>query len=215
LLRAIDELLHGANVAVSFGRNALACPDELAKTPLFMHDLRMRAHVRDGRCRIHELRQVTRATDLSDPLATTKPRRNRGDVNRGALGRELHGRFENAPVGVAVEMLGLEQLEDTIERVAFEKNRCEHGSFGIEVMRRNSARDRNRFVLLRTASAPLGLHVHFFTRSPQVIPSFSTRRGSKWETPRRQIPSRRRDESEKISGNSRMYHHERWSSNGA
>jgi hypothetical protein len=72
---------------------------------------------------LHKIRQ---ATHLINPSTAPKPRRNGRDVDRRTIYRKLHASLEDTPIGVAVKMLGLQELENTTQCSVFQKHNREH-----------------------------------------------------------------------------------------
>lgn len=144
LLGAIDERLHVADVAVPLGRDALARGDEAPHPPLLVHDARVGGDVAHGGHRVEQLGHVGGSTDLGEALAVAQPRRDGHHVDRRArLGERDHG-LVDAAVRLAVEVLGLEQLEHPIERVTLQQHGREHRGLGVEVVRRHTPRHDGR-----------------------------------------------------------------------
>ncbi len=135
LLGAVDELLDDAHVPVAFGGDLLAHGDEVAEAPLLVDDRGVRSDVGHGGRRVGELGQVARPADLRELLAIAEPRGHRDDVDRRAQRGEVVRGLEDLAVGVAVEMLGLEDLEHAVEGLAAEEHGGEHRGLGVEVVR--------------------------------------------------------------------------------
>ena len=146
LLCRIDELLRLADVAVALCGGLLAKRDHAAKSPLLLHRARVVGHVVHSGCRVGELREVTGPTYFLNQLAIPEPGRDRHDVD-GARGLgQLNRTAEDRSVRFAVEMLGLNELEDGVERIPVQETRRKHRRLGVEVMRRRPPRDYGRFL---------------------------------------------------------------------
>ena len=157
LLGAVDELLHLAYVAVAFGRHALAGRDELPHAPLLVDDPRVRVDVRDRRTASASCARYAAAAHLREALAIAE----RAATVTTSIGVPLvessTGRFVDAAVGFGIEVLGLEDLEHLVERVALEQNCREHRRLGVEIVRRHPAAHGRRGGSFVSASTGLSI----------------------------------------------------------
>ncbi len=193
LLAAVDELLHHAHVAVALGGDALAGGDDRAEPPLLVDALRVRAHVGHGGRGVGELGEVGRPADLREPLAVAQVGGDRHDVDGRARQRQRLRRLVDAAVGVAVEVLRLEDLEHPVERLAAEEDGREHRRLGVQIVRGDATVDDGRLEPLggpSSAPSACGLH-HGGHRLATGSPGFFHRLVAEMTDAPRDEPSRR------------------------
>ncbi|MND01435.1 hypothetical protein D3C83_204260 [compost metagenome] len=56
---------------------------------------------------------------------------------------ERHHPFEDPPVRIAVEITGVDDLRGVIERLVVDEDRAQHGTLGVEIVRKRTLRERD------------------------------------------------------------------------
>ncbi len=82
--------------------------------------------------------EVAGAADRLELAVALERLRDRDDVDRLAVLEELQHRGVDAAVGLAVEVLRVEEVRDLDDRVAVDEDGAEHGLLGVEVLGRQS-----------------------------------------------------------------------------
>ena len=85
-----------------------------------------------------EARQVGPAADRLELLAPLERLGDRDDVDRLAPLEQVEDRRVDRAVGLAVEVLGAQELGDLDDRVAVDEDRAEHRLLGLETLRRQA-----------------------------------------------------------------------------
>ena len=146
-LGVVEELPHFAGLLVALRGDGVGGLDHAARERLLVHDGRVVDEVRGRGDQLVE--------QVDEVLAPDRLVRSQGGqlvlegdaVDGLAAGREgAHG-LEHLAMRVAVEVLGLEQLEDLVERGVVEQNSAQDAPLGVQVLRRDPSaghRDRRR-----------------------------------------------------------------------
>ena len=87
---------------------------------------------------VAERGEVARAADRLQLAVALERLRDRDDVYRLAVLEQVQHRREDAAVGLAVEILGVEEVRDLDDRVAVDEDGAEHGLLGVQVLWRQS-----------------------------------------------------------------------------
>jgi hypothetical protein len=124
-LGLIEKLVDGPVVPVAPGDHLVARENERPDDRFLPDDPRMRLDVRDARDGVAERKQIFVAPDRRE-LPTVDQRLSKRDVvDRLAAARQLGHRFEDFGVGLAVEVLDGQRLDDDVHRLILEEDPSE------------------------------------------------------------------------------------------
>ena len=137
-LGAVDRLLDFGRVLVADAGDPARGADQVPQHRLALDDSRVLRRV-DGRRRgVRQGAEVGAPADRFQVLVALERLGDRDDVNRLAPFEQVQDHRVDLGMGLAVEVLGLEELGDLDDRVAVDEDRAEHGLLGLDGLRRKA-----------------------------------------------------------------------------
>ncbi len=146
-LGVVEELAHLAGLLVPLRGDGVRGLDHAARERLLVHDGRVVDEVRGRGDQLVEQVDEVLAADRLVRAQGSQLVLERDAVDRFAPGRERAHGLEHLAVRVPVEVRGLEQLEDLVERGVVEQHSAQDAPLGVQVLRRDPPaghRDRRR-----------------------------------------------------------------------
>ena len=137
-LRPVDRLLDLRRILVADAGDLAGGADEVPQQRLALHDPRVLGRVDGRRRRVRQRAEVGAATDRLEVTCSLQRLRDGHDVDRLAPLREVQHHRVDAAVGLAVEVLGLEEVRDLDHGVAIDEDGAEHGLLGLDGLRRKT-----------------------------------------------------------------------------
>ena len=137
-LGAIDGLLDLGRVLVPDPGDPARGPDEIAQDRLALDDPRVLRGVDRGRGLVAEAGEVGTPADRLELLAPLERLRDGDDVDRFTAFEQVDDGGVDPAVGLAIEVLGPQELGDLDHGIAVDEDRAEHGLLGFETLRRQA-----------------------------------------------------------------------------
>ena len=109
--------------------------DQVPEDRLALDDPGVLHGVDGGRRLVRELREIGPAADLLQVLATFERLGDRDEVDRLPPLEELEHRLVDRAVGLAIEVLRLEEFRDLDDRLAIDQDGAQHRLLGFEAVR--------------------------------------------------------------------------------
>ena len=137
-LGPIDRFLDVRAILVADGGDLACGPDQAPQNGLALHDPAVLGDVDGGGSVIAERGEVARAADCLQFAIPFQRLRDGDHVYRLAVLEEAEHRREDAAVGLAVEVLGVQEVRHLDDRVAIYQDGAEHGLLRVQVLWRQS-----------------------------------------------------------------------------
>ena len=129
----------GLVLAVVGGREDLVGrEDQVPERRLLLDDPRVVLDVGRARHAVDERGDVGRAADLVELARPPELLLQRDEIDRVVALRQLDHLVEDAPVRVAEEIVGVDDLGGEVERVVVQQDRAEHRPLGLEIVRQRA-----------------------------------------------------------------------------
>ena len=116
--------------------------DQVPEGRLFLDDAGVVLDVHRARHAVHQRGDVGGAAHFVQLAGASQLVLQRNEVDGAAPLGELHHLVEDAAVGVAEEVLGVDDLRREVERVVVQQDRAEHRPLRLEVVRKRAFLDR-------------------------------------------------------------------------
>ncbi len=143
--RFVEDLLRILFGAVGRDRDVVRALNQRAERRLLLDDARVVPDVRRARHAVDQARDVRRPADLVEFARAAQLLFQRDQIDRVvALGERDH-LVEDAAVRVAIEVIGVDDLDRFVHRFVAQDHRAEHGAFGFEIVREGAFRSCCRF----------------------------------------------------------------------
>ena len=138
-LGAVDRFLDLGRVLVADAGDLAGRADQVPQDRLALDDPGVLDGMDRGRRLVDEPGQVGTAADRFELVAPLERLRDGDDVDAARAARTARGsRRRSAPLRLAVEVLGPQELGDLDDRVAVDEDRAEHGLLGFEALGRQA-----------------------------------------------------------------------------
>ena len=141
VLRRIEDGVGVFFGLVGGGEDLVRRKDQAAEGGLFLDDTGVVLDVGRARYAIDERRDVGRPADLLEVARTAQLLFERDEIDGvAALGERDH-LVEDASMGLAKEVAGVDDLRCEVERVVVQQDRAEHGPLRFEIVRKRALND--------------------------------------------------------------------------
>src|SRR4030095_5799544 len=117
--------------------------NELAKRGLLLDDARVVLDVGGARDAVGQRGDVGGPANFIELTRARELLLQRDEIDRLSALVERHHPVEDAPVRVAIETSRVDDLSGHVERVVVYQDGAEHGTFGIEIVRKRTLRGSN------------------------------------------------------------------------
>ena len=133
-LRAVDGFLDLGRVLVADAGDAAGRADQPTEDGFALDDPRVLRGMNRSRGLVAQAGQVGAPADRLELFAPLERLRDRDDVDRLATLEQVDDGGVDAAVGLAVEVLGTQELCDLDYGIAVDEDRAEHGLLGLEAL---------------------------------------------------------------------------------